>query len=54
MERPDVYVCLKCKAEFQEANYEQVEEDGIYKLHPTCPKCGASEIAPKYWLEKQK
>jgi DNA-directed RNA polymerase subunit RPC12/RpoP len=55
MERPDSYVCLKCGEKFQEAKYEQIEDDeGLFKLHPTCPKCGSTEIALKYWLEKQK
>jgi len=55
MDRPDEYVCLKCGHKFQEAEYKQFEDDdGLFKLHPTCPKCGSAEITLKQWVKEKK
>ncbi|MFX1519983.1 MAG: hypothetical protein ACFFCD_08680 [Promethearchaeota archaeon] len=54
MDRPDEYVCLNCGHKFQEAEYKQIEDkDGLFKLHPTCPKCGSTEITLKQWVKEK-
>ncbi len=53
-EKPDVFICNKCKERFQKAEYVDVEEDGLLFTRPSCPKCGSTELVVSSWFVEEK
>lgn len=50
--RPDHYKCLACGHNFNDAEFERNNKNGIYSAVAICPKCKSNKIKISWWKKK--